>query len=69
MSVERRIVSGCLNMQVPSFNSVGFVIKIDYLDDFAIQTMEKYGKLDILVSNAAINPILGPIIEVRSQRF
>ena len=32
--------------------------------NFSLQTLLKFGKLDILVSNAAVNPSFGPTLEV-----
>lgn len=31
-----------------------------------LQTVDKFGKLDILVCNAAVNPTFGPTLEVGS---
>ncbi|CAF5154753.1 unnamed protein product, partial [Rotaria magnacalcarata] len=33
------------------------------------ETMEKYGKLDILVSNAAISPVFGNILETQESEW
>ena len=30
-----------------------------------LQTLLKFGKIDILVSNAAVNPTFGPTLEVK----
>jgi dehydrogenase/reductase SDR family protein 4 len=29
------------------------------------ETIKRFGKLDILVSNAAVNPTFGPLLQVR----
>ena len=39
-----------------------------YQSQFLIsQTVSTFGKLDILVSNAAVNPVYGPILEVHNH--
>ena len=39
-----------------------------YQSQFLIpQTISTFGKLDILVSNAAVNPVYGPILEVHNH--
>lgn len=37
--------------------------KIEDIKNLVQKTVEKYGKIDILVNNAATNPIFGPIID------
>lgn len=33
------------------------------------QAISKYGGIDILISNAAINPVLGPVLDVSNIVF
>ena len=37
---------------------------LQYKFKFFAQTISKFGKLDILISNAAVNPTFGPTLEV-----
>ena len=35
-----------------------------YVEFIVFQTLAKYGGIDVLVSNAAVNPTFGPILDV-----
>lgn len=43
--------------------------KAEQLENLVTQTIATYGRLDILVNNAAINPIFGPIEEATTDVF
>ncbi|MDX5339806.1 MAG: glucose 1-dehydrogenase [Cyclobacteriaceae bacterium] len=43
--------------------------KMDELPQLVEKTIEKYGALDILVNNAAANPIFGPVHETSLEAF
>ena len=45
------------------------VAKMDQLEVLVKKTIEKYGQIDILVNNAATNPIFGPIQETSLDAF
>ncbi len=45
------------------------VAKMDALELLVQQTIEKYGQIDILVNNAATNPVFGPIQETSLDAF
>lgn len=45
--------------------TVCHVSKADDRQRLFQETIDKYGKLDILVSNAAVNPTFGDILDVR----
>jgi NAD(P)-dependent dehydrogenase (short-subunit alcohol dehydrogenase family) len=45
------------------------VAKMDQLEVLVQKTIEKYGQIDILVNNAATNPIFGPIQETSLDAF
>jgi dehydrogenase/reductase SDR family protein 4 len=43
--------------------------KMDELDSLVEQTIAKYGQLDILVNNAATNPVFGPIHDTTLEAY
>ena len=43
--------------------------KTDQLENLVDQTISKYGRIDILVNNAATNPVYGPISEADTALF
>jgi dehydrogenase/reductase SDR family protein 4 len=43
--------------------------KEEQLDALVEQTMEKYGRIDVLVNNAAVNPFWGPVEQVEKPLF
>jgi len=45
------------------------VAKMDALELLVQQTIEKFGQIDILVNNAATNPVFGPIQETSLDAF
>jgi NAD(P)-dependent dehydrogenase (short-subunit alcohol dehydrogenase family) len=45
------------------------VAKMDQLEFLVQKTIEKYGQIDILVNNAATNPVFGPIQETSLDAF
>lgn len=42
---------------------------MDQVKQLLDKTVERYGGVDILVNNAAINPVFGPIVEADSKAF
>ena len=36
------------------------------LNEFSLQTVAEFGGFDILVSNAAVNPVFGPVLNVQN---
>ena len=42
---------------------------IESLPELVDKTVEKYGQLDILVNNAATNPVFGPVHETSTEAF
>ncbi len=45
------------------------VSHMDQLENLVDQTMKTYGKIDILVGNAAVNPHYGPMTEIEETAF
>lgn len=56
--VEVSVCAACLTRLHRLYQSQQFLIP---------QTISTFGKLDILVSNAAVNPVYGPILEVHNH--
>jgi dehydrogenase/reductase SDR family member 4 len=45
------------------------VSHMEQLENLVAQTMKTYGKIDILVGNAAVNPHYGPMTEIEESAF
>jgi NAD(P)-dependent dehydrogenase (short-subunit alcohol dehydrogenase family) len=45
------------------------VSHMDQLENLVAQTMKTYGRIDILVGNAAVNPHYGPMTEIEESAF
>jgi dehydrogenase/reductase SDR family member 4 len=43
--------------------------KMEDMDNLVKQTIEKYGQIDILVNNAAVNPVYGPVHNTTPEAF
>ena len=43
--------------------------KSEELQNLVDKTMEQYGKIDVLINNAATNPAMGPIVETEESVF
>lgn len=48
---------------------VGNVGEINFCKSLILQTLEKFGRLDILINNAASNPVYGPIVDTEEWAF
>lgn len=46
-----------------------FIIIVKLIKLWYVQAAEHFGGVDILVSNAAVNPVFGPILEVSITDF
>ena len=42
---------------------------MDQIRDLVDKTSEKFGRIDIVINNAAINPVYGPIVETEAAAF
>ncbi len=54
------------------FDTLGIACHVGYqdqLENLVKETMAKYGRIDIVVNNAAINPTFGPIVESTGEIF
>lgn len=62
---------------VDDFKSKGYDVlglvchagKMEHLQNLVDKTVEKYGKIDVLVSNVAVNPAMGPILNANEQQY
>lgn len=43
--------------------------RMEEMDSLVKQTIEKYGQIDILVNNAAVNPVFGPVHNTTPEAF
>lgn len=43
--------------------------KMDHLQNLVDKTVAKYGKIDVLVSNVAVNPAMGPIMNATEAQY
>lgn len=54
------------------FDAVGIACHVgnhDQRQQLIAKTIEKYGRIDVLINNAAINPVFGPIEETEEAAF
>lgn len=59
-------------IRAKGFEAVGIVANAGEMDDLKSlteQTLAKYGRIDILVNNAATNPVFGPVINTDEKAF
>lgn len=43
--------------------------KLEDIEALVAKTLEKYERIDIVVNNAAVNPVYGPVIEIDNKAF
>jgi len=43
--------------------------KIEQLDQLFEKTVQEFGRIDILVNNAAVNPAMGPLVEMEEKAY
>lgn len=54
------------------YESLGIVChagKMEHLDNLVKVTVEKYGKIDVLVSNVGVNPAMGTIMQATESQY
>ncbi len=54
---------------IDAFAVAGYVGDLDSMKSIVGATAAKFGGIDILINNAAVNPIFGPILESESDAF
>jgi len=69
---EAQVTSALQSLKQQGLSVIGLTCHVGSKDDrkklFDLVT-EKYGGLDILVSNAAVNPVYGPILETKEESW
>jgi len=69
---QAQVTSAVKNLEQQGLSVTGLTCHVGSKDDrkklFDL-VIEKYGGLDILVSNAAVNPVYGPILETKEEAW
>ncbi|MBM3168759.1 MAG: glucose 1-dehydrogenase [Bacteroidetes bacterium] len=61
-----------LTLKSKGYEAVGIACNVGNMDELPVlvtKTVEKYGTIDILVNNAAANPVFGPVHETSLEAF
>jgi NAD(P)-dependent dehydrogenase (short-subunit alcohol dehydrogenase family) len=69
---QERLDEAIAKLKVKGYEAMGIVGNVGYAEDrknLIEQTIEKYGQIDILVNNAATNPVYGPIADTDLGAF
>ncbi|WP_339865097.1 glucose 1-dehydrogenase [uncultured Algoriphagus sp.] len=59
-------------LRAKGYEAIGIACNVGHMDELPIligKTIEAYGQLDILVNNAASNPVFGPVHETSTEAF
>ncbi|MFN5331840.1 MAG: SDR family NAD(P)-dependent oxidoreductase, partial [Bacteroidota bacterium] len=61
-----------LSLKSKGYEAQGIACNVGNMDELPVlvaKTVEKYGTIDILVNNAAANPVFGPVHETSLEAF